>query len=85
VRGFLVGSLALIVLEVFLSGQGPTEAGGLIGWTSTALADFLSPDHPGVPTATKASASTKAAAVTTPTIPTAPIPGGTTGVTGISA
>lgn len=77
-RGFIVGSLILIALEVFVTGSGPDKASGLLGWSATALDDLLSPDKPGIPQVKNTGAASSTTA--TPTSSTTTTPGGSTGV-----
>ena len=69
-RGFLLGSLALIALQVVVSGRGPDRAAGLLDWSGKALQRALSPDVAAIHQV--ASLNTTGAAKTAPTAAQAP-------------
>lgn len=48
-RGFLVGTLALAVLQALVTGKGPDAAGGLFGYVSTGLQALGDPARPAIP------------------------------------
>lgn len=48
-RGFLIGTLALIALEVGVTGKGPEAAQVGAGWFNSVLQRLLSADVAGVP------------------------------------
>lgn len=81
-RGFIVGSLALIALQVLVSGQGPDRAAGLLGWTSKALEKALSPDVAAIPQTKTATANAAPKTTTPPT--TSSVPGSATGLAAIN-
>lgn len=56
--------MTLIVLEVFVTGKGPEQAGSLFGWINTGLKKAISPDVALIPT--RASAKAKAPAKASP-------------------
>jgi hypothetical protein len=75
VRGFLVGSLALIALSTLLKGKAADKASGLLGWSATAFQAALSPDVAAIrqrATTKTSSAATSSSSVT--------VPGASTGV-----
>lgn len=49
-RGFAVGVLSLIVLQVFSSSGGPEAGGKLVGWLNTGLKKALSGEVALIPT-----------------------------------
>jgi hypothetical protein len=77
VRGFLVGSLLLIALEVFVTGAGPDKAAGLLGWSADAFDRVLSPDSPGIHQAKTRSTSSSSSSNSST------VPGSATGLSGI--
>lgn len=77
-RGFLVGSLILIAVEVFLTGTGPDKASGLIGWSADVFNKVLSPDHPGIPQVKTAATTTTAPSSATT------VPGAGTGLSAVT-
>lgn len=69
-RGFILGSFALIALEVFVTGSGPDKASGLLGWSASALERLLSPDVPGIHQAkAKATSTSKTSTSSSSTVP----------------
>lgn len=67
-RGFVVGVLSLIALQVFSADGGPEAGGRLLGWVNTGLQKALSGNVALIPTAQTAPAATPA--------PTGPTPAG---------
>lgn len=68
-RGFVVGSLVLIALEVFVTGSGPDKASGLLGWSASALERVLSPDVPGIHQAKSAGSGQSSTSSAPSTVP----------------
>jgi hypothetical protein len=60
VRGFAVGVLSLIALQVFSSSGGPEAGGKLVGWINTGLKKALSGEVALIPTAKTAPAAAPA-------------------------
>lgn len=60
-RGFLVGTLTLAVLQVLVSGAGPDQAAGLLGYVTAGLDALGDPSKPALPNRARSSSTTKAA------------------------
>ena len=69
-RGFLVGTLTLVVLGVLLD-QGPSSRlAGAAGWAEKATRRLLSPDVAGIPDRRGGKGRTSSASKTTKSSPT---------------
>lgn len=48
-KGFLIGTIALVALQVLVTTNGPDVAGGLLGWANDGIRRLADPNTPGLP------------------------------------